>query len=148
VEAVQRPSTHTRFGQIRDQIGTRRATNIGKVAAARELLTLVYYGLRGGRSMPPCGEGMTDSPHRACPHPGHRTGARTRPPPGTTPNPFSAVNSMRRTASASRTSGRYAVGPRAGLCPDAIPGAPKPSGETEKKDHDSPQGLDRPPLQR
>jgi transposase len=48
VEAVQRLSTHTRLGQIRDQIGARRGTNIGKVAAARELLTLVYYGLRDG----------------------------------------------------------------------------------------------------
>jgi hypothetical protein len=43
-----RLSTHTRLGQIRDQIGARRGTNIGKVAAARELLTLVYYGLRDG----------------------------------------------------------------------------------------------------
>lgn len=48
VEAVQRISTHHRLGQIRDQIGSRRGTNIGKVAAARELLTLVYYGLRDG----------------------------------------------------------------------------------------------------
>jgi hypothetical protein len=48
VEACQRLSTHTRLGQIRDQIGARRGTNIGKVAAARELLTLVYYGLRDG----------------------------------------------------------------------------------------------------
>jgi hypothetical protein len=34
---------------------------------------------------------MTDSPHRACPHPGDRTGARTRPPtttPRTTTQPF------------------------------------------------------------
>ena len=48
VEAVQRLSKHTRLGQIRDQIGQRRGTNIGKVAAARELLTLVHYGLRDG----------------------------------------------------------------------------------------------------
>jgi transposase len=48
VEAVQRISTYHRLGQIRDQIGSRRGTNIGKVAAARELLTLVFYGLRDG----------------------------------------------------------------------------------------------------
>jgi transposase len=48
VEAVQRISTHHRLGQLRDQVGCRRGTNIGKVAAARELLTLVFYGLRDG----------------------------------------------------------------------------------------------------
>ncbi|MCA1708647.1 MAG: IS110 family transposase [Actinobacteria bacterium] len=48
VEAVQRLSTHTRLGQIRDQVGSRRGRNIGTVAAARELLTLVFYGLRDG----------------------------------------------------------------------------------------------------
>jgi transposase len=48
VEAIQRISKHHRLGQIRDQIGSRRGTNIGKIAAARELLTLVYYGLRDG----------------------------------------------------------------------------------------------------
>jgi hypothetical protein len=30
------------------RIGTTRGANIGKVAAARKLLTLVYYGLRDG----------------------------------------------------------------------------------------------------
>ncbi len=47
VEAVQR----TRDGAIakaRARIGDRRGTNIGKVAAARKLLTLVYWGLRDG----------------------------------------------------------------------------------------------------
>jgi transposase len=48
VEAVQRLSKHTRLGQIRDQVGSRRGRNIGVVAAARELLTLVFYGLRDG----------------------------------------------------------------------------------------------------
>jgi transposase len=48
VEAVQRVSKHTRLGQIRDQVGSRRGRNIGVVAAARELLTLVFYGLRDG----------------------------------------------------------------------------------------------------
>ena len=47
VEAVQRvhrgPIAHTRA-----RISARRGNNIGKVAAARELLTLVFYGLRDG----------------------------------------------------------------------------------------------------
>jgi transposase len=46
VEAVQRVGGHTRLGQIRDRIGERRGRNIGTVAAARELTTLVFYGLR------------------------------------------------------------------------------------------------------
>jgi transposase len=46
VEAVQRVSRHHRLGQIRDQVGCRRGRNIGVVAAARELITLVFYGLR------------------------------------------------------------------------------------------------------
>ena len=46
VEAVQRVGAHTRLGQVRDRIGERRGRNIGVVAAARELITLVFYGLR------------------------------------------------------------------------------------------------------
>jgi hypothetical protein len=37
-----------RLGRVRDQVGQRRGTNIGKVAAARELIELVFYGLRDG----------------------------------------------------------------------------------------------------
>jgi transposase len=48
VEAVQRTDTHSRLGRVRDQLGARRGTNIGTVAAARELLELVFYGLRDG----------------------------------------------------------------------------------------------------
>ncbi|MDQ3826473.1 MAG: IS110 family transposase [Actinomycetota bacterium] len=48
VEAVQRISTQHRLGQFRDQVATRRGRNIGVVAAARELITLVFYGLRDG----------------------------------------------------------------------------------------------------
>jgi hypothetical protein len=48
VEAVQRVSAHTTLGQVRDQVGARRGRNIGVVAAARELTTLVFYGLRDG----------------------------------------------------------------------------------------------------
>lgn len=47
VEAVQRLHGGV-IGQARVRIGTRRGANIGKVAAARKLLTLVYYGLRDG----------------------------------------------------------------------------------------------------
>jgi len=47
VEAVQRLRGGV-IGQTRVRIGERRGANIGKVAAARKLLTLVYYGLRDG----------------------------------------------------------------------------------------------------
>ena len=46
VEAVQRVPAHTRLGQLRDRVAERRGRNIGVVAAARELITLVFYGLR------------------------------------------------------------------------------------------------------
>src|SRR6478609_4021938 len=46
VEAVQRVPGHTRLGQVRDRVGQRRGRNIGIVAAARELVELVFYGLR------------------------------------------------------------------------------------------------------
>jgi transposase len=49
VEGVQRVGRHTRLGRLRDRIGARKGRNIGTVAAARELLTLVFYGLRDGR---------------------------------------------------------------------------------------------------
>jgi transposase len=47
VEAVQRLRGGP-IGAARARIGGRRGANIGKVAAARKLLTLVYYGLRDG----------------------------------------------------------------------------------------------------
>ncbi|MHA6785939.1 IS110 family RNA-guided transposase [Pseudonocardia saturnea] len=46
VEAVQRVAAHTRLGQLRERVAARRGRNIGVVAAARELVTLVFYGLR------------------------------------------------------------------------------------------------------
>jgi transposase len=46
VEAVQRVPAHTRLGLVRDQVAARRGRNIGVVAAARELIVLVFYGLR------------------------------------------------------------------------------------------------------
>ena len=47
VEAIQRKTT-VKIGLDRDRIAARRGRNIAKVAAARKLLTLVYYGLRDG----------------------------------------------------------------------------------------------------
>jgi transposase len=47
VEAVQRVRGGA-IGAARARIGARRGANIGKVAAARKLLTLVFYGLRDG----------------------------------------------------------------------------------------------------
>ena len=46
VEAVQRAGKNSRLGAHRDRIAARRGRNIGTVAAARELLELVYYALR------------------------------------------------------------------------------------------------------
>jgi transposase len=48
VEAVQRVGEHTRPGAVRERVAARRGRNIGAVAAARELVELVYYGLRDG----------------------------------------------------------------------------------------------------
>ena len=52
IEAVQRIPRDSVTGAIKDAIIARRgkeAKNIAKVAAARRLLTLVYYGLRDGQ---------------------------------------------------------------------------------------------------
>jgi transposase len=52
VEAVQKSGTHSRLGAHRDRIAERRGgpsgRNIGKVAAARELVEMVFYALRDG----------------------------------------------------------------------------------------------------
>jgi transposase len=49
IEAVQRVAADTELGAKRDQVAVRRNNrNIGKVAAARELTELVFYGLRDG----------------------------------------------------------------------------------------------------
>ena len=47
VEAVQRATT-TKIGTQKARIADRRGKNVAKVAAARKLLTLVFYGLRDG----------------------------------------------------------------------------------------------------
>lgn len=48
VEAIQRQPDTTKITLDRKRIEARRGRNIAKVAAARKLLTLVYYGLRDG----------------------------------------------------------------------------------------------------
>jgi len=69
---------------------------------------------------------MTDSPHGPVHHRDTGTGACTRPPAPEHEEPrhshFSALNSVRRPASASRTYGRCAVGPFGPILdPDASP---------------------------
>ena len=46
---MQRTRTGTKLAADRSRIIARRGRNIGVVAAARKLLTLVYYGLRDGQ---------------------------------------------------------------------------------------------------
>jgi transposase len=46
IEAVQRIGAHTRLGAYRDGVAQRRGRNQAKVAAARELVECVFYGLR------------------------------------------------------------------------------------------------------
>ena len=52
IEAIQRVGADTVTGEIKDAIIARRGKrtkSIAKVAAARPLLTLVFYGLRDGQ---------------------------------------------------------------------------------------------------
>ena len=46
VEAVQRTQKGSRLAAVRDRIAARRGRNIGTVAAARELVEMVFYALR------------------------------------------------------------------------------------------------------
>ena len=48
VEAVARQRADTPIRRHHHNVGERRGTLIGRVAAARKLLILVYYGLRDG----------------------------------------------------------------------------------------------------
>jgi hypothetical protein len=48
VEAVSGAARDPSVTAIKRRVGDRRGRNIGRVAAARHLLTLVYYGLRDG----------------------------------------------------------------------------------------------------
>ena len=49
IEACQRTRPGSKLAADRTRIITARGRNIGVVAAARRLLTLVYYGLRDGQ---------------------------------------------------------------------------------------------------
>ena len=52
IEAIQRVPRDCVIGSVKDAIIARRgkeAKNIAKVAAARQLLTLIFYGLRDGQ---------------------------------------------------------------------------------------------------
>jgi hypothetical protein len=44
VEAIQRTDKHSRLGRVCDQVAQRRGCNIGKVAAAREFIELIFSG--------------------------------------------------------------------------------------------------------
>ena len=46
VEAVQRTQKDSRLAAVRDRVADRRGRNIGTVAAARELVEMVFYALR------------------------------------------------------------------------------------------------------
>ena len=48
IEAVQTLPKASYCGRIKHHVGDRRGRNIGKVAAARELLECVFYALRDG----------------------------------------------------------------------------------------------------
>ena len=48
IEAVSRYHGGAPIRVSYQRIADRRGTNVGRVAAARKLLTLVYYGLRDG----------------------------------------------------------------------------------------------------
>jgi hypothetical protein len=48
VEAATGAHREPRIAAVKQRIGERAGVNIGKVAAARHLLRLVYYGLRDG----------------------------------------------------------------------------------------------------
>lgn len=48
VEAVSNRYCEQRLAAVKIRIAARRGVNIGRVAAARHLLTLVYYGIRDG----------------------------------------------------------------------------------------------------
>jgi len=72
IEAIQRIPRDCVIGGVKDAIIARRgkeARNIAKVAAARRLLTLVFYGMRDGQirclSQPPAGPAATQAAQAA-----------------------------------------------------------------------------------
>ena len=71
IEAIQRVPRDSVIGSVKDAIIARRgkeARNIAKVAAARRLLTLVFYGLRDGQIR--CLSQSRDQPRRHRRQPG------------------------------------------------------------------------------
>jgi transposase len=48
VEAISARNCEPRLAAIKHRVGERRGRGIGRVAAARQLLTLVFYGMRDG----------------------------------------------------------------------------------------------------
>jgi transposase len=48
VEAISARNCEPRLAAVKRQVGERRGRGIGRVAAARQLLTLVFYGMRDG----------------------------------------------------------------------------------------------------
>ena len=72
LDAIQRIPRDCVIGGVKDAIIARRgkeARNIAKVAAARRLLTLVFYGMRDGQirclSQPPAGPAATQAAQAA-----------------------------------------------------------------------------------
>ena len=72
IEAVQRAGGNTPAGTVKEGIIARRgkkARNIAKVAAARRILTLIFYGLRDGQirclSRPPASQPAAQAAERA-----------------------------------------------------------------------------------
>jgi transposase len=70
VEAVQRAQGGP-VGALKARVGARRGRNVAKVAAARKLLTLVYYGLRDGH-IRALDQTQTRARTRRAPRPGSR----------------------------------------------------------------------------
>jgi transposase len=62
VEAIQRHPTTSKISLDRTRIESRRGKNIAKIAVARKLLTLVYYGLRDGHPRPGPPQGGVSTP--------------------------------------------------------------------------------------
>ena len=82
IEAIQHAPADSLPGAVKQRIIARRgkqAKNIAKVAAARRLLTLVYYGMRDGQirclAQPP--GGPPPRPAGGMTSPGQRPGARS-----------------------------------------------------------------------
>jgi len=66
VEAVAHQRGDTALRALQHRVADRRGRSIGRVAAARKLVTLVYYGLKRRRGpLPGPGRGVTPGPDAA-----------------------------------------------------------------------------------